>query len=145
MKSIQEVIDYVENCSLEEFKALSSSFSKLHDVKAKRLKQVEEDEKAKAKAKLDFLLLKSEYQEPVYPRFDYDLDEMGDEQEDGSCVLTDEVEAKELISRLISQSYYYGHYFKWQGPGKYSIKPSWKYDCSGEVIYSAHYELSEAL
>lgn len=145
MKNFQELIDYVETCSLEEFKALNKEFSRLHDARSKRTKEADELEKAKAKARLEELLKKTSYEAPEYPQFDYDLDEMGSEQRDGKCVFTNQEESEELVGKLIQQSYYYGHYFKWQGPGRYLIKPSWEYDCSGEVIYSAHYEIEEAL
>lgn len=143
MKSVrelaQELSQLINKCSEEEYGDLSKELSVISQSQMNKVKEIETLKKDRAQKRLEFLREKTSYVDPIYPSFDYDLDEMGDESEEGSCVFHNETEAKELIQALINQSYYYGHYFKWQGPGKYVIKPDWKYDCSGEIIYSAHY------
>lgn len=145
MNNLKELISFIESCSLEEYKSLNKEFYLLYEAKSKRDKEQVEDIKNKTKKRFLELINKTSYEEPIYPSFDYEKELMIDDLVSGSCVFTEELEAKELIAHLVNQSYCYGHYFTWAGPGVYEIVPSWKYDHDHEIIYSAHYKLKETL
>lgn len=122
-----------------ELRELQSSISNLLSQLSEHNQKLA---KAKTLARLAELQKLTNYEEPVYPEISYesgDAEEVS-EGENGSCILESPAVAEELINILVSQSYYYGHNFKWQGPGKYRIIPTWSWDHDGEVIYTATYE-----
>lgn len=145
-KLINELTSQISSASLDEVRDNYQECQELLSAFQKKLFQVGEliaqERKVLEQKRLTQLLVDAQYQEPVYPEISY---EDGDAYEvdsgtNGSCVLKSEPEAKDLIARLVSQNYYYGHDFKWQGAGLYTIVPSWKYDHDGEVIYTATYK-----
>lgn len=143
MKLLKE-IEWINSAEESDFLEFAKDLDLVNKSVNKRLILINDRKKREAEklAQEKYLRLckEVEYTEPSYPQFDYDKDEMGEEDSPGSCFFSSETQAKEFINAIVSQSsYYYGHTLKWSGEGRYKINPSWKYDCSGEIIYTATY------
>lgn len=141
-------IEWIESCTESDFLSFAKELDLINEAVRKRILFIRERDKknaeAKALAEFTHLSKETEYLEPVYSEFNYDTDEMEDEETPGSCIFTSEEQANDFITSIRNQSsYYYAHVLKWTGTGKYIITPSWKYDCSGEVIYTATYSKEE--
>lgn len=83
------------------------------------------------------LVAETSYVEPSYPS-------MGEEGVSGVATLKTEEQAQKLIKLLASTAgYYYGYSLDWNGPGKYDVIPSWRYDHDGDVIYTGTFKKQE--
>lgn len=99
--------------------------SRIHNQKHK------EFEKMKKRENLSRLVVDTEYEECEYA-------EMGSVASDGSAIFKDKEQAESLLFALRNNSnYYYAYVLKWNGEGNYIVKPDWKYDHDGDIVYTA--------
>jgi len=145
MSNFQEFLEEFKNKKLsekrEELKRLEaerdtyeearSKYYQLTDKIYKLAEHIKEQENSNSLGNLSF---RANYVACEYPR-------MGHSGENGSA----EFDTQDLADKLIAilnntSSYYYAHKVVWSGPGKYIVKPSYKYDHDHEIIYTATFE-----
>ena len=117
----------------EEIERLRPQYERYMELSSTYSKEMEDERERTKRARLFHLEYKCKYEHPTYP-------DMGVEGSEGSAQFENKEEADELLSLLRNQSYYYGYWIKWEGPGEYRVEPSYKHDHDKEVVYMATFK-----
>ena len=122
----------------EERDSLKKSYDRYFQVSSELQKLSEKQAQEEKRSKYYSIARKCRYVEAENPR-------MGSPGENGFAFFESKADADDFIEALRKFNDWYGqgYVLEWSGPGEYTVEPSYKYDCDGDVVYTATFKKDE--